>query len=122
MKYLLLFSFCLSALFLLSQKPQGGALGSARIGRVYGKIVDDAAKQAVPYASVTVLRVLPNGGGDTLVGGALSLDNGDFSVGQLPMGMLKVRVRYVGYKEWTKMVKISAPNDLELDLGDLVLQ
>ncbi len=122
MKYLLLFSFCLSAVFLFAQKPQGGALGSARIGRVYGKIVDDAAKQAVPYASVTVLRVLPNGGGDTLVGGALSLDNGDFSIGQLPMGMLKVRVRYVGYKEWTKMVKISPPNDLEQDLGDLVLQ
>jgi outer membrane cobalamin receptor len=120
MKYLLSFCFCLSAIFLFAQKPQGGAMGNIRIGRVYGKIVDPTTKQPMPYASVTVLRSMPNGT-DTLVGGGLSQENGDFNITQLPMGALKVRVRFMGYKELNKTVKISAPNDLEQDMGDLLL-
>jgi len=95
-------------------------MGNIRIGRVYGRIIDPTTKQAVPYASVTVLRSMPNGT-DTLVGGGLSQENGDFNITQLPMGVLKVRVRFMGYKELNKTVKISAPNDLEQDMGDLLL-
>jgi Outer membrane protein beta-barrel family/CarboxypepD_reg-like domain/TonB-dependent Receptor Plug Domain len=90
------------------------------IGRLYGKIVEATTKQPVAYASVTVLRTLQNGQ-DSLIGGALTLENGDFNITALPMGAFKVKVSFVGNKDLIKPVKISPPNNIEQDLGDLAM-
>jgi outer membrane receptor protein involved in Fe transport len=114
MKFTLSFAFiCLA--FTLFAQPKAPA-----IGRLYGKIVDAATKSPVAYASVTVLRSLPNGK-DSLIGGALTLENGDFNIPALPMGAFKVKASFVGNKDLIRMVKISPPNNLEQDLGDLPL-
>ena len=90
------------------------------IGRLYGKVVEATTQQPVAFASVTVLRTLPNGK-DSLVGGALTLESGDFNITALPMGAFKVKVSFVGNKDIVKSVKISPPNNVEQDLGDLTM-
>jgi len=99
-----------------SQKPQG--VRELNIGRLYGKIVENGTKQPVGYASMTVF-IKNSSGQDSLVGGCLTQENGDFNLTGLPMGLLTIKVSFIGLKEVSKTVKISPPNDIEQDLGDL---
>jgi outer membrane receptor protein involved in Fe transport len=118
MKNLICLLFLLLSFALFAQKPNG-ATNLPAIGRLYGKVIDAATKEKLGYASVTVLRALPNGK-DSLINGGLTLENGDFNLTALPMGALKIKVTFLGYKDFVKSVKI-APNNIEQDLGDLAL-
>ncbi|HPI06575.1 MAG TPA: TonB-dependent receptor [Saprospiraceae bacterium] len=119
MKNILIVLFLAATAALYAQKPAGtGNNTIPAIGRLYGKVIDAATKEPIAYASVTVLRPMPNGQ-DSLTGGALSLANGDFNITGLPMGAYKVRVSYMGNKELVKTARISAPGNIEQDLGNL---
>lgn len=113
MKKLVLFALVILNTTLFAQQPNM----PMNIGRLYGKVVDANTKEPVAYASVTVLRTIA--GRDTLIGGALTIENGDFNITGLPMGMLKVKVSFIGNKDLVKMVKVSPPNSIEQDLGNL---
>lgn len=113
MKYSLLFSL----LFLASFLPAQTSFPS--VGRLYGKVV--SGHDPVSYASVTVYKILP-GGKDTLINGALTKENGEFNITQLPMGNFKVKISYLGSKDLEKTARISPPDHLEQDLGDLALE
>jgi hypothetical protein len=85
-----------------AQKPQSSAANAnLKIGRIYGKLRDASTKQPVAYASVTLMRSL--GGRDSLIGGALSEENGDFNITNLPMGMFKLKVNFMGYAGRTRL-------------------
>ena len=106
-----------------AQRPTGGMPAGAKmpsIGRIYGKLIDADTKQAVPYASVVVVRSM--GKRDTMLGGALTLDNGEFNIADLPFGPLKVKITMVGAKDFTQQVMISPPDNVELDLGNIKFQ
>ena len=115
MKKLLLFALLLLNITLFAQQ----ANMPMNIGRLYGKVVDASSKEPVAYASVTVLRTIA--GRDSLIGGALTIENGDFNITGLPMGPLKVKVSFIGNKDLIKMVKVSPPNSVEQDLGNLTM-
>jgi hypothetical protein len=99
---------------------QGGGNRGPSIGRVYGKIVDADTKQSVPYASVVVVRSF--GKRDTIVGGALTAENGEFSITELPLSNMKVRITYVGFKNFERIVTLSQPDNIEMDLGNIRLE
>jgi outer membrane cobalamin receptor len=124
-----------SATFLLiltnllsAQKPTSGPPASANpmatrmgnIGRVYGKIVDATTKKPVEFASVVIVRSM--GKKDSILGGGLTLDNGDFNVDKLPFGPLKIKVSFVGYLDYSKSFMLVPPDNAEIDLGDLELK
>ncbi|WP_421795449.1 outer membrane beta-barrel protein [Haliscomenobacter sp.] len=114
MKNLFTLSLILLAFALQAQK------NTPAIGRVYGKLLEATTKEPIAYASVTVFKTLPSGK-DSLIGGALTIENGDFNVTALPMGAFKVRVSFVGNQDLVKPIKISPPNNLEQDLGNLLM-
>lgn len=114
MKNLFTLSLILLAFAMQAQK------NTPAIGRVYGKLLEATTKEPIAYASVTVLKTLPSGK-DSLIGGALTIENGDFNVTALSMGAFKVRVSFVGNQDLVKAIKIAAPNNLELDLGNLLM-
>ncbi len=127
MKNLLLpLLFSLLTISLFAQKPQGGSAGKGgapvmNIGRLYGKIVEKTSNEPVAYASVTVFKNM-GGGRDSLINGALSGENGEFNITGLPMGPLKLKVDFVGFKTVPKQVRISPPNDVEQDLGNFKME
>ncbi len=84
------------------------------VGRVYGKIVDAKTKESVPYASVVVAK------GDSVIGGCLTKDNGEFNIESLPFGKWTVKVSFLGYQNFIKPIVIT-PQTVEQDLGDLAL-
>ncbi len=115
-------------LTLFAQKPTGappsgaGAMASkmGSIGRVYGKIVDGTTKKAVEFASVVIVRSM--GKRDSILGGGLTLENGDFNVDKLPFGPLKIKISFVGYLDYSKTFMLTPPENVEIDLGDLELK
>ena len=121
MKKLFVFPlFLLVATISFAQNPAGNSpMSNLKIGRIYGKLREAGTRQAVAYASITVEKSV--NGRDSLIGGALSEDNGDFNITGLPMGMFKVKVSFVGYKTFEKLVKVLPPDNVEQDLGDLQL-
>ena len=117
-KILFLLALLTSSTAIFAQMPQQTkGTPAMNIGRLYGKIVETGGKPPVAYASVTVLRTIA--GRDSLIGGALTQENGDFNITGLPMGPLKVKVTFVGYKDVIKMVKVSPPDNVEQDLGNI---
>ena len=125
MKKLALLSFCFFFSFSKAQMQGGGGGGNNSNmlkamkdlkGRVYGKIIDANTKKPVEYASVVVLWFNK----DSIIGGTLTLENGDFSIENLPpMGGFRLKATQIGYKTYQTKFYIQLPNKIELDLGDI---
>lgn len=104
-----------------AQMPGMGSMKGMKdpkLGRVYGKILDNATGLPVEYASVQVLWYSK----DSLLGGSLVKPNGDFSVDGLPsFGQIRVKVQFIGYKNYIQKVYLSPPDKVDQDLGDIRL-
>ncbi|MBL0025488.1 MAG: carboxypeptidase regulatory-like domain-containing protein [Saprospiraceae bacterium] len=117
----LLLAVCLTSSFSSFAQPKANAnMSSLKIGRLYGKVIDGPSKQPLAYATVMVMRTLPNGQ-DSLIEGSLTEDNGEFNIKELPMGAFTVKINYVGNNEFNRKVRISPPNSVEQDLGDIAM-
>ena len=93
---------------------QRGPGGRPAIGHAYGRVLD-AAKKPVAFASASVLS------GDSVVGGALVQENGDFDITRLPLGNLRLKVAGLGYATLEKEFTLSMGTP-ELDLGNLQIE
>lgn len=109
-----------------SQMPQGGDMSkmlkgakNMNIGRFYGKVIDAKTKKPVEFASVVLLWFNK----DSLIAGGLAKENGDFSLDNLPAyGGYRLRITFIGYKNFEQKVYIVPPNKIEQDLGDIKLE
>lgn len=91
-----------------AQPPFGGAnrmgAGQQVSGRLYGKIIDSITGKPVEFASVQLLQnkldSVTKKRKETVIGGMLTLANGDFSIENVPLfGPLKLKVTAIGFKE-----------------------
>jgi len=119
---LVLFSFFLfltsKAQFPGNGKDMAKAMKDIK-GRIYGKLIDSKTKKPIEYASVVVLWFNK----DSLLGGSLTLENGEFSVDGLPpMGGFRFKATQIGYKTHESKFYLQIPNKLEVDLGDIKLE
>lgn len=101
----------LLAVALQAQRWGGGRLA---MGHAYGRVID-VDKKPVAFASVSVLQ------GDSMVGGALVQENGDFDLPKLPLGKLTLKVAGLGYSTLEKEFTLSMENPTQ-DLGNLRLE
>ena len=112
-KHLTLVSLMLCGITLAAQNK------SLAIGRVFGKIVEKQTHQPVAFAAVAVYQTVNKK--DTLVGGMLTKENGEFSIGDLSFGKVKVKISFLGFKEVQQTAAL-APPDVEQDLGNIALE
>lgn len=125
--FISIFVFQFFTLPLFAQQPGAGggqrmSAGNGKmpsIGRLFGKLIDAKTKQPVAFASVTVFKNANKK--DSLVGGGLSEDNGDFNVTALPIGGLKLKITFVGYKNFEKIIRLT-PDNTEEDAGNISLE
>ena len=125
MKYYYLTLFICFSFFIKAQMPgMSGGMGNMKnmkdpkLGRVFGKVLDAKTNQPVEYASVQVLWFNK----DSLLGGSLVKENGDFAVDGLPsFGQVRVRIKFIGYKDFLQKVFIVPPDKIDQDLGDIKL-
>lgn len=86
------------------------------IGKVFGKVQEESTKKPVEFATISVFNMR-----DSLIGGALTRANGDFTIEKLPLGPAKIKVYFIGYEVIFKTVKLMPPS-LEQDLGNIRLK
>ncbi len=126
---LILFVFLLALGSMFSQMPGGGNPSQMQgmlknsknmnIGRFYGKVIDAKTKKPVEYASVVLLWFNK----DSLIAGGLAKENGDFSLDNLPAyGGYRLKITFIGYKNYEQKVYIVPPNKIDNDLGDIKLE
>ena len=84
---------------------------------VSGRIVDGSTGESLPYASISVNSQLD----DILVGGAISGDDGRFTISGLEEGSYQVTVSFVGYGSRQIPLLIGELNRI-FDLGRIALQ
>jgi len=123
MKIACLITFLLSfSVLSIAQMPGGMGnmknMKDPKLGRVFGKVLDATTGKPVEYASVQVLWFNK----DSLLGGALVQENGDFAVEGLPsFGQVRVRIKFIGYKDYLQKVFIVPPDKVDQDLGNIKL-
>ena len=89
------------------------------IGKVYGKVYDAQTKKPVQFASVVLLWYNK----DSIITGVLAKENGDFLIENLPaFASYRVRINFIGYKNFETRIYLSPPDKVELDLGDILLE
>jgi ferric enterobactin receptor len=91
--------------------PAGGAPAGARqqanVGHIYGKVLDNDGKP-LPYTSVIVFQMRKDSTGamkEKLLKGAMTQNNGDFSLEELPVfGPLVLKISATGFKQYTQNI------------------
>lgn len=108
--YLMRHLFLFSALFLTllaGAQPPGGGGGKrgggdqpgSNNGEIFGNIIDYVSNDALAYVTVLALKQPEN----KTVGGAVTTDNGNFSIPDLPIGTYDLKISFVGYD--TKFIR-----------------
>ncbi len=123
MKNVFTFLLILGTTAVMAQMPSGAPRGNMRmgsIGRVYGKLIEAGSKEPIAYASVAVYSMATKK--DSIIGGALTLDNGDFSIEGLPLARVKVRFSFMGFKQKDQLVVLMPPDNVELDMGNVTME
>lgn len=122
--YLIIFLLSFSVLSQAQMPGMTGGMGNMKnmkdpkLGRVYGKVLDASTGKPVEYASVQVLWFNK----DSLLGGSLVQENGDFAVEGLPsFGQVRVKIKFIGYKDYLQKVFIVPPDKVDQDLGNIKL-
>ena len=114
--FIILFSFVSACA--CAQRPNSGMGGGPAIGRVYGRVIDASTGKGAEYTTVAVRPASK----DSIIGGAITRNNGEFEVDKLPVGPpLKVTITFIGYKPFEKQVRLTREHS-ELDLGNINLQ
>jgi outer membrane receptor protein involved in Fe transport len=121
---------CLLVLFssasLLAQFPgMGGGGGGNRgmnvssmnIAHLYGRILDSKTKEPVEFAAVALLWFDK----DSAIAGCLAKSNGDFSLENLPFGGYRLRITFLGYKNYEQKIFVNMQN-VDKDLGNIMLE
>lgn len=115
-KYLPVFFLALSVLPAMAQYPQSGRQNGLpgnssqfNVGRFYGKVVDEATGKSIGYASVQLFGMRwdssSNKMQNALLAGQLTLENGDFSLENLPVrGEYTLKINFLGYAELEQKV------------------
>ena len=68
-----------------------------KIGIVSGAIIDSLTLQPIPYASISIVNTRNN----NIISGAISKENGEFEVKEIPLGKHLVVIEYIGYEKKT---------------------
>ncbi|MFK8046317.1 MAG: outer membrane beta-barrel protein [Crocinitomicaceae bacterium] len=91
-----------------SQRP-GGPKGrpTSVEGEIFGNIVDSLSNDAMAYVTVLALKQSDK----SMVGGGVTLDNGNFSIEKLKPGIYTLKISFVGYRtKEIRDIKISPEN------------
>ncbi|MFT4723091.1 MAG: iron complex outermembrane receptor protein [Flavobacteriales bacterium] len=119
-KGLCLVWFSVATLHLQAQRT-GLSPGRERpqIGVVYGSVTDDFTKEAIQFATITLISKRDS----SAVTGGITDEKGRFRIVEIPVGMYSVEVNFIGYKiQVLSGVKLSPKESVERDLGEIFLE
>lgn len=81
---------------------------------VTGKVIDEKSRQAVPFASVVLMKE------SGMLTGTIGDDKGEFKISPVPKGKYTLKVTFVGYKQTSRSIDVV--EDKVTDAGIIILQ
>ncbi len=90
-----------------------------KIGILYGTVIDSVTSQPLQYASVSLISQRTN----EIITGGITDEEGSIYIKQIPFGMYKVSIEYIGYKRVEKgPIRFSPREDItNINLGNIKL-
>lgn len=85
MKYLTILAFFFMAIICRAQTPDNGTFT--------GKVIDSKNEKPIAYGTVTVINLIDS----LVITGALTQENGEFEIKEVPQGEYLVEVSFIGY-------------------------
>ena len=125
----LLFAFSLLfSLISYSQRPDGGSGNGGNPKKeeakceIFGTIIDSLTEEKMAYATVLAFK-MPE---EKMIKGAVTTENGSFSIAELPYGLYKIKISFVGYNvQYIDNIKLDIENSTfqvkDLKLGPTTL-
>jgi len=124
MKNLLIYFFLSLSVPVLAQFPggmggntKGMNMSNMNFARLYGKVLDAKTKEPVEFAAVALLWFDK----DSAIAGELAKSNGDFALENLPFGGYRLRISFLGYKNYEQRIFVNMQN-VDKDLGNIMLE
>jgi len=114
-KIYLSFALLLLAAVSLSAQQRPDVL---KIGKISGQIIDAQTNAPLEYATITLFRERDS----TLVTGSMTDQNGNFRIGDVPVGKHYVKIDYMGYKTLLKSGLNITMENPEVRLKKITLQ
>ncbi len=102
MKLKIFIAFILVQFASMNAQTSAPTTVSTNPGTLSGKVIDKKTSDPIPYASVTVKD------GATILSGAITKENGTFTVTNLILKDLTVEVQFMGYKKYVKNFSLSS--------------
>ena len=85
-------------------------------GKITGTVIDQGLNQPLPYVTVAI----KNAAGEILTG-AVTDDNGNFEIKEVPDGTFTVSIQYIGFKTYDAQVVVERGNR-NINLGQILLE
>jgi len=100
-----------------NNNTKGMTMTNMNFARLYGKVLDAKTKEPVEFAAVALLWFDK----DSVIAGGLAKPNGDFALENLPFGGYRLRISFLGYKNYEQRIFVNMQN-VDKDLGNIKLQ
>lgn len=102
----------------ISNAQPGGQQGPPQIGTAIGIVSDSLTGSKIEYASVAVIAVADS----AVKGGGITGADGSFSIAKLPPGNFRLRITFMGYKEWYSKPFVISMQNTTFDAGAIKLK
>lgn len=96
---------------------KGMNISNMNFARLYGRVLDAKTKEPVEFAAVALLWFDK----DSAIAGELAKGNGDFSLENLPFGGYRIRISFLGYKNYEQRIFVNMQS-VDKDLGNIMLE
>jgi hypothetical protein len=113
--FLLIAFLSVHSLFAQQKENISGATEAIASGRIHGRITDSKTNEAVPFASVAIIKK------DSIIAGSFANGNGEFSLGSISPGEFIFKVTFPGFKTYQQSIVIRSQTPEE-DLGNIKLE
>lgn len=90
-------------------------INAQNTGVISGKVIDNVSKKAFFYANVNIKK------DNKIITGGMTSENGTFSIKDIPYDDYTVVVQFIGYKDYSKKITLTANNKI-INLNSIFLE
>ncbi len=112
MKHFFLMLLMVSSAILSAQPNSNSDIKS---GSISGRVIDADLNEPLPYVNVIIKDL-----NDKIITGSITQADGTFKVDKIPAGLIKIEIKFIGYKSIKKEVNIGK-NGFKINVGDIFL-
>ncbi|WP_339753912.1 carboxypeptidase-like regulatory domain-containing protein [uncultured Winogradskyella sp.] len=113
MKHLFLVLIMVSST-ILSAQPNSNS--DIKNGSISGRVMDAELNELLPYVNIVIKDIA-----NKIITGGITNDDGTFNINKIPEGIVKVEIKFIGYKTILSEINIGK-NVYKINVGVIMLK